>query len=323
MAGVLQGLHAAHGATDEDGAPLGIVHRDVSPQNVLVGSDGTARVFDFGIAKAVGRAHNTRDGQIKGKLAYMAPEQILGQDVDLRVDLFAAGTLLWEITTGHRLFYGDNEGAILHRVLHAEIPLPSTLSARIPPELDAVIMRALQREPQLRFATAAEMGAALEHAVAPAPTRDVAKWVLATEGEAIRHRADGVTAMEARFTDAVTLSAHDVSKRPERRMRRLWLAPAVIGVAVGAVGAVEWQRMQSNTRAPNAPASAPAPPSVEVAPPATASPPAMTVAPSATALPEPSVASASASPRRAPRKPPPTARPAATPAAPPPLYSRD
>ena len=103
VAGLLHGLHAAHEAKSERGAPLGIVHRDVSPQNVLVGLDGVPRVLDFGIAKAVTRVQSTRNGQLKGKLSYMAPEQLRGGSADRRTDVFAAGIVLWEALTGSPL----------------------------------------------------------------------------------------------------------------------------------------------------------------------------------------------------------------------------
>ena len=111
MAGVLHGLHAAHEAKDERGHPLGIVHRDVSPQNVLVGTDGVPRVLDFGVAKAAGRMQTTKEGQIKGKLSYMPPEQLRGAAVTRQTDIYAVGVMLWELVTGQRLFVGDNEGA--------------------------------------------------------------------------------------------------------------------------------------------------------------------------------------------------------------------
>src|SRR3984885_9026799 len=109
VAGALRGLHAAHEARDAGGALLGVVHRDVSPQNILVGVDGTARVLDFGIAKARGRAHATATGQIKGKFAYMPPEQLHGEELDRRADVYAAGVVLWESLVGGRLFLGTDK----------------------------------------------------------------------------------------------------------------------------------------------------------------------------------------------------------------------
>ncbi|MCL2447368.1 MAG: serine/threonine protein kinase, partial [Polyangiaceae bacterium] len=107
MNDVLQGLHAAHEARDERGVPLHIVHRDVTPQNILVGADGVARLLDFGVAKAAGRAQTTQDGQIKGKLAYMAPEQLMSAGVTRETDLYAASVVLWEMLAGERLFTGE------------------------------------------------------------------------------------------------------------------------------------------------------------------------------------------------------------------------
>ena len=129
LAGVLHGLHAAHEAKSERGEPLNIVHRDVSPQNILVGVDGIARVLDFGVAKAVGRIATTREGQIKGKLAYMAPEQLSG-DNSRQSDIYAAAVVLWEVLTGERLFQADNPGELLNLVLHRKVPAPSEHRAR-------------------------------------------------------------------------------------------------------------------------------------------------------------------------------------------------
>ncbi|MGH7280352.1 MAG: serine/threonine-protein kinase, partial [Polyangiaceae bacterium] len=116
LSGSLHGLHAAHEARNERGEPLNIVHRDISPQNILVGTDGVARVLDFGVAKAAGRIQTTREGQLKGKLAYMAPEQLSG-DVSRKTDVYAAAVVLWEALTGRRLFTGENEAAILGKVI--------------------------------------------------------------------------------------------------------------------------------------------------------------------------------------------------------------
>src|SRR5262245_13924051 len=121
MVGMLHGLHAAHEAKSERGEPLNLVHRDVSPQNVLVGIDGIARVLDFGIAKAALRASSTPGGRMKGKLAYMSPEQLAGVGVDRRADLFSAGIVLWEALTGEQLFVGDDQGKIVGAIMSAPI----------------------------------------------------------------------------------------------------------------------------------------------------------------------------------------------------------
>ncbi|HSO34774.1 MAG TPA: serine/threonine-protein kinase, partial [Labilithrix sp.] len=154
---VLHGLHAAHTAVDERGAPLGIVHRDVSPQNVIVGADGVARVLDFGISKAESRASVTRDGQVKGKLRYMAPEQ-LGGEVTPTADTYAVGIVLWEALAGCSPFEDIDEGAqLLGRVLSGVTVAPSAHRQAVSPVLDAIVARALEVRPASRFPTAAAM----------------------------------------------------------------------------------------------------------------------------------------------------------------------
>jgi serine/threonine-protein kinase len=157
----LAGLDAAHELRDEDQKPLRLVHRDVSPQNILVGLDGVARIVDFGIAKAESRATRTRTGQVKGKTGYMSPEQILGEPLDRRTDVYAAGVVLWEALTGRRLFDAESDAATINLVLSGEIPGPSTLSDA-PPALDAIVLRALRFAPEERHPTAASFGQALE-----------------------------------------------------------------------------------------------------------------------------------------------------------------
>jgi serine/threonine protein kinase len=162
LGGVLRGLHAAHEAKNEEGLPLHIVHRDVSPQNILVGVDGVARILDFGVAKAVGRLQSTHDGRLKGKLAYMAPEQIHGDHLDRRSDVFAAGVVLWEALTGQRLFRDENDAVTITKVLGDPVAPPSRTREGIPAALDDVVIRALDRQPSRRFATAHQMACALE-----------------------------------------------------------------------------------------------------------------------------------------------------------------
>ncbi len=161
---VLAGLHAAHQMKDDHGVPLEIVHRDVSPQNILVGVDGVSRVVDFGVARAASRLSTTRSGQLKGKLAYMAPEQARGVVIDRRADLFSCGIVLWEALATKRLFKGDGEAETLHRVLYDPILPPTSARPDVPKALEDVCMRALSRDVGERYATAQEMGDALEKA---------------------------------------------------------------------------------------------------------------------------------------------------------------
>jgi serine/threonine-protein kinase len=161
---VLAGLHHAHELRDYDGTPLGIVHRDVTPQNVFVTYEGNVKVVDFGIAKAAGRATETRDGIVKGKVQYMSPEQATGMSVDRRSDLFAVGVMLWEMATGERLWKNeDGEMAVMSRLIAREIPRSATAAnPAVPSALDEIIVKALAPEPDDRYATAEEFEAALE-----------------------------------------------------------------------------------------------------------------------------------------------------------------
>jgi serine/threonine protein kinase len=211
MAGVLHGLHAAHEAKDERGAPLGIVHRDMSPQNVLLGTDGVARVLDFGVAKAAGRMQTTREGQIKGKLSYMPPEQLRGATVNRQSDIYAAGVMLWELVTGQRLFAGDNEGAIVAKVLDGRVEAPSKVLMRgssaahtidsgtllALESIDSTILRALASEPSARFATAREMAIEIERKLPPATGSEVADWLEAIAKDVLSSRAAMVAEIES------------------------------------------------------------------------------------------------------------------------------
>jgi serine/threonine protein kinase len=156
------GLHHAHEQCGPNRAPLGIVHRDVSPANILVGYDGGVKVADFGVAKAAHRTFETESGARKGKVAYMSPEQCVGLPVDRRSDVFALGIVLYESLTVRRLFKDDNDFLTMTAIVQGKIPPPSTVWPQIPPELEAIVMKALASSPDDRYATADHMRRALE-----------------------------------------------------------------------------------------------------------------------------------------------------------------
>jgi hypothetical protein len=197
MVGVLHGLHAAHEARDERGEPLCIVHRDVSPHNVLVGADGVAHVIDFGVAKARGRVQVTREGQIKGKLSYMPPEQLLGQGLDRRADVFAASIVFWEALTGRRLFQGTDDGEVYAKVLRGDVPRPGRLVPGLSREVDEVVLRGLSRDRRDRWGTARGMALAIEDAIPLAPPSRVGAWVDSLVGEAIAERSRQIASIES------------------------------------------------------------------------------------------------------------------------------
>lgn len=150
---VCKGLDYAHRCTGEDGAPLGIVHRDVSPSNVLISRDGEVKIIDFGIARATSRVAKTMTGRIQGKVCYMSPEQATGKEVDSRSDIFSTGIVLYEMLTGVRVFQGDSDLQSLDHVRQCEVAPPSSLNPKIPPELDAIVLRALVADRDARYQT--------------------------------------------------------------------------------------------------------------------------------------------------------------------------
>lgn len=189
----LEGLRAAHDAAGSDGRPLVVVHRDVSPQNVLVDADGCAKIADFGIAQFTGSGSATRTGEVRGKLAYLAPEQF-GAQVDRRSDLYAVAVVLWECLAGRRLFQGD-EAAIVLDIVHGNAPSLADVRTDLPPALITVVDRATSRDPARRFADAGAMIEALA-GTAPVGSRDdVVRFVdLVLPGERARMRATAARA---------------------------------------------------------------------------------------------------------------------------------
>jgi serine/threonine protein kinase len=157
------GLHAAHELTDDDNRPMSVVHRDVSPHNILISADGHIKVADFGVAKALGQMHSaTIAGQIKGKIAYMAPEQITSTKVDRRSDIFSLGCILYEATTGLQPFLGDSDPQVMHSIMKGDYVPPSTLMVGYPKDLEKIIKTALSADVNDRYANADQMKLALE-----------------------------------------------------------------------------------------------------------------------------------------------------------------
>jgi serine/threonine-protein kinase len=164
IAGAAAGLQHAHERKGMDGKPLGIVHRDVSPSNLMISFEGTVKVVDFGVAKAAHRSTETRSGTVKGKITYMSPEQCRGLDTDRRSDLFSLGIVMWEMLTIDRLFRRHSDFDNMQAIVSEEVPPPSTIRADIPPEIERICMRLLAKDPAARFQTADELHEAVEAA---------------------------------------------------------------------------------------------------------------------------------------------------------------
>jgi serine/threonine-protein kinase len=194
---MLSGLHAAHELHDDQNQPVNLVHRDVSPQNVLVGQDGIARITDFGVARAASRLTATRVGQLKGKIAYMAPEQAAGsEELDRRADVFSSGVVIWEALAQKRLFKAENEAATLSRVIAEPVPLLFQVAPVVSKEVSGVVMRALDRDRDKRFPNCAAFADALEAAAAlkdkVATPRELAAYVQEVMGQEIAQQRDNV-----------------------------------------------------------------------------------------------------------------------------------
>ncbi len=194
---VLEGLHAAHSATSETGEPLGIVHRDVSPQNVLVGVDGAARLIDFGIATAWHPTNPAAPDVVQGKRGYMAPEQLAGEEVTRAADVYATAVMLWELLAHRRLAPKEDFEVFLERVLLGDLDGPRVYSPEVPIALEEIVLRGLAPSPARRFESARAMATAI-HDVSPrASAMEVAGWLERVAGHALRARAADVTRFEA------------------------------------------------------------------------------------------------------------------------------
>jgi serine/threonine protein kinase/class 3 adenylate cyclase/tetratricopeptide (TPR) repeat protein len=190
------GLDHAHAASDANGKPLSIVHRDISPQNIMVRGDGVTKVVDFGIAKAANRSSRTQTGTLKGKLRYMSPEQVQGQEMDGRSDQFALGLTLWKLCLGRDLFEAETPIETFKKILFEPIPQPSSVIKGFPPALESIILKSLAKEPKDRYPRCAEMAVALRNYVDSIPAtaeNDVPGFVQLLVGEQLAERVRDLT----------------------------------------------------------------------------------------------------------------------------------
>ncbi|MGC4063430.1 MAG: protein kinase [Polyangiaceae bacterium] len=296
IAEMLQGLHYAHDVKSYDGRPLKIVHRDVSPQNVIVTYDGQVKILDFGIAKAASSSTHTAAGIMKGKIAYMAPEQMAGTFVDRRADIYSAGCMLWAAATGQKLWQDATDVQIVRAVVAGRIPSPKTVAPECPDELERIVMRALQPDPEKRYSTALEMQNDLEsfseRSGFAVKQRDLGKLVSelfaetrAEFNEGLERELSALMSCDnlvagrdtlvdqniaiseypplretsaSRETAAVVSGVHQASDTPPKRS--FWLG-AVALLLVGAAGAAFWFSRQSMKEQPqtNAASTSPTP----------------------------------------------------------------
>jgi serine/threonine-protein kinase len=237
---VAAALHHAHERTGPDGRPLGLVHRDVSPSNVLVSFEGDVKLVDFGIAKATAEGNATRTGTIMGKLAYMAPEQLRGQRIDRRADVFALCTVAYELMTGVRCFYAEGEFALINRVVASRFERPSKVVIDFPLELEGILVKGLAAAPDARFADARELQLALE-AFATEAGYGLSKVELSDHmrrcfGHEEYPRTDVVPLPTEAVSDEILATSLDPSPTRGRRRRALvgWVSVALVaGLAVG------------------------------------------------------------------------------------------
>ncbi|HEY1434403.1 MAG TPA: TonB family protein, partial [Thermoanaerobaculia bacterium] len=247
---VASALDYAHRRRDAEGHELNIVHRDVSPQNILISYEGDIKLCDFGIAKAASKASKTQSGALKGKIQYMSPEQAWGKPIDRRSDLFSLGVVLHELLTGERLFRGDTDMGVLEKVRVAEVPPPSRSNPEVPHNLDAVVLKALAKEPDDRYANASDLLRDLDsvlYSYTPAPgSADVAIYLHRLQAE------EGAVA-ESKAREAA--QAVDEAE-PAARKRKSKGAPISRKTAATASRSV-----QAEPSAPAPPSSPPPPPS--------------------------------------------------------------
>jgi serine/threonine protein kinase len=264
LTGVAAGLHHAHEAVGSDGRPLGLVHRDVSPSNVMIAFSGAVKLTDFGIAKASARTSKTLAGRIKGKVGYMSPEQCRGEEVDRRSDIFSLGIVVYETTTGARAFYAPNEFAAMARIARADYIPPTELDPAFSPELERIITRALQKDPKDRYATAEEMQLDLE-AFAEASGHTLSTIDLAAHMREVFGTPPHPQTLAVPRPLLVEAPTVHEPRSTSRRGRRSWMWPAVAGVAVVVAGglAIALAATRETARPESAPSASQADPGAD------------------------------------------------------------
>ena len=251
IADAARGLHAAHELRGPGHEPLRLVHRDVSPHNIMVLYDGVGKIMDFGVAHAEGRLAETRTGELKGKLRYMAPEQLTGGKLDRRIDVWALGVVLWETTTGQRLFAGRNEGEVVVRVMRDAVPRPSEIVEGYPAELERIVMAALARDPKRRLPTAKELADRLDGFLAsarePSGPGRVSQWMKQTLAESYARREvllherpepgpdQSVPEITLEETGSTTRRDSTTAPQVRRARRKRWIAGGALVVGIGLV----------------------------------------------------------------------------------------
>ena len=272
---VADGLAYAHDLKDDEGNPVGLVHRDISPQNIFITYDGAVKIIDFGIARAAGRLAQTTLGKIKGKFSYMAPEQVLGSEFDHRVDLFALGATLYECAIGARLFAGKDDTDTLHQLLFEDVPDPRTRVPDFPRELALCLKRALAGKPEERYVSGAplrdDLDAFLRRTAPNIDLRDKLGVLMRQTFEVDRRRQSA--AIEELRDAADTESTHATDPPPATespfvhsgRAKRRWVTAGVAAlIALGGVGAWALTRTPAPAAEPTPTAATPAPISTTV-----------------------------------------------------------
>jgi serine/threonine-protein kinase len=277
IAGVAAGLHHAHERRGPDGLTLGLVHRDVSPSNVLITYDGSVKVVDFGIARVGAQSKATRLGVVKGKSGYMSPEQCRGEPVDRRSDVFGLGILLWELTLGRRLFTAEHDYAAMSKIVFGLVPHPRELRPDYPEPLAAIVMRALQRDADARQPSALAFALELEafaHAAHLRVTASaLAEFMTTLFGlppyPSLAELGDAMTDTRADEDDATRVDPHAPPvRKPARTGVSAWLLAGSAALALGGVGFGAWawlDRTAEPSASPAAVVPIPVPAAIEAA----------------------------------------------------------